>query len=72
MKANCPVCKAVGALVILGALNWGLVGIFQFNLVTRFLGDMTTATRAVYGLIGIAGLIKILAIAKGCPACKKG
>ena len=71
MKANCPVCKLVGALVIIGALNWGLVGILQFNLVTRLLGDMTTASRAVYSLVGIAGLIKLLAVVKGCPACTK-
>ncbi len=71
MKANCPVCKLVGALVIIGALNWGLVGILQFNLVTRLLGDMTTASRAVYSLIGVAGVIKLLAALKGCPACAK-
>ncbi len=71
MKQNCLVCKAVGALVIIGALNWGLVGFFQFNLVTQVLGDMTRASRAVYGLVGIAGLLKLFTIFKACPACNK-
>lgn len=71
MKQNCTVCKVVGALVIIGAINWGLVGIFQFNLVTRVLGDMTTASRAVYGIIGLSGLLKLLAFFKACPACTK-
>ena len=71
MKATCPVCKIVGALVIIGALNWGLVGVRHLDLVARFLGNMTTASRAVYSLIGIAGLIKLLTVVKGCPACAK-
>ena len=69
MKANCPVCKLGGVLVILGALNWGAVGIFQVDLVARFLGDMTNASRVVYGLIGVAGALKLLSYVKGCPAC---
>ncbi len=68
---SCIVCKIVGALVIVGALNWGLVGILNFNLVTAALGDMTLASRVVYGLVGVAGLIKILACFKCCP-CQKG
>ena len=71
MKQNCTVCKIVGALVVIGAINWGVVGVFQFNLVTRVLGDMTTASRAVYGIIGLAGLLKLLAFFKACPACNK-
>ena len=52
---NCGICKLVGLLVALGAINWGLVGIFHVDLVARLLGDMTTPARAVYGLIGVAG-----------------
>lgn len=43
-------------LVVVGALNWGLVGFFQFNLVAAILGDMTFLARAVYGLVGIAAV----------------
>lgn len=43
-------------LVLLGAVNWGLVGIFQFDLVSFMLGDMTIWSRIVYGLIGISAV----------------
>lgn len=41
-------------LVILGALNWGLVGLFDFNLVTWFFGDIKMIIPIVYDLIGLA------------------
>ncbi len=43
-------------LVIIGALNWGLVGLFGIDLVARLLGPMTMAARIVYVLIGVSGL----------------
>ena len=43
-------------LVIIGAINWGLVGIFNFNLVTTLFGDMSMISRIVYTLVGISGL----------------
>jgi hypothetical protein len=43
-------------LSILGALNWGLVGIADFNLVTYLLGVESPLTRSVYLLIGFSGL----------------
>ena len=67
----CGVCKVVGLLVIIGALNWGAVGIFQVNVVSMLLGDMTAASRVVYGLVGVAGLLKLICCFKECPACKK-
>ncbi len=49
-------------LIIIGAINWGLIGIFNFNLVAAIFGDMTLISRIVYGLVGISGLwgIKLL------------
>ncbi|MCI9486309.1 MAG: DUF378 domain-containing protein [Lachnospiraceae bacterium] len=44
------------ALVIIGAVNWALIGFFRFNLVTFLLGDMTLLSRIVYGIVGICGL----------------
>lgn len=45
-------------LVIIGALNWGLVGLFQFDLVAAiFGGQEATLSRIVYTLVGIAGVI---------------
>ena len=63
----CGVCKLVGLLVGLGALNWGLYGVFQIDLVARLLGTMTGPARAVYGLIGVAGLLKLISFIKRCP-----
>ena len=42
--------------VIIGALNWLLVGLFGFNLVTFLFGSMTLLSRIVYILVGICGL----------------
>lgn len=47
-------------LIIIGAVNWGLVGLFQFDLVaTLFGGADAIISRAVYTLVGLAGLISI-------------
>lgn len=49
-------------LIIIGAINWGLIGLFNFNLVELIFGDMTFLARTVYTLVGISGLwgIKLL------------
>lgn len=44
------------ALVIIGAINWGLIGLFRFDLVSFLFGSMSWLTRIVYGIIGIGGL----------------
>ncbi len=46
-------------LVIIGAVNWLLVGIFKFDLVASLLGDLTFLSRAVYTIIGLCGLYLI-------------
>ena len=46
-------------LTIIGAINWGLIGLFDFNLVTFIFGDASVLTKIVYILVGIAGLINI-------------
>ncbi len=43
-------------LIIIGAINWGLIGIFKFNLVEMIFGDMTMLARLIYILVGISGL----------------
>lgn len=43
-------------LIIIGAVNWGLIGAFNFNLVAMLFGVNTVLSRIVYGLVGIAGL----------------
>lgn len=42
-------------LVVVGAVNWGLIGLFNFNLVSSLFGGWPMVERAVYILIGIAG-----------------
>ena len=43
-------------IVIIGAVNWGLIGFFQFDLVAWLFGNMSWISRIVYGLVGICGL----------------
>lgn len=43
-------------LIVIGGLNWGLVGLLDFDLVKAILGDMTTLSRAVYTLVGISAI----------------
>ena len=47
-------------LVIVGALNWGLVGFFGFDLVAGIFGEMSILARIVYGLVGIGAIISLL------------
>ena len=68
---TCAVCKVVCALVIIGALNWGLVGLLKINLVEQLLGGIPKAVRLTYLLVGAAGVIKLISCFKDCPACKK-
>ena len=43
-------------LVVVGALNWGLVGLFKFDLVAAILGDMSILSRFVYILVGASAI----------------
>lgn len=43
-------------IVIIGAVNWGLIGFFSFDLVAFLFGNMSWISRIVYGLVGICGL----------------
>jgi uncharacterized membrane protein YuzA (DUF378 family) len=43
-------------LVVVGAVNWGLVGLFNIDLVKMLFGDMTVLSRVVYSLVGLGGL----------------
>ncbi len=44
------------ALVVIGAVNWGLIGFFGFDLVRTIFGDMSMLSRIIYALVGICGL----------------
>lgn len=49
-------------LIIIGAINWGLIALFEFDLVATLFGEMTLLSRIVYGLVGLSGIwgIKLL------------
>jgi uncharacterized protein len=47
-------------LVIVGALNWGLVGAFQYNLVEMLLGSVPALLMVVYILVGVAGIYEVV------------
>ena len=70
-SGKCVICKLVGLLVIIGAVNWGLVGVWNVNLVDNLLGAGSTASRIAYAVVGLAGVLAILALFKCCP-CQKG
>lgn len=46
-------------LVIIGGLNWGLVGLFDFDLVATLFGVMSTVSKVVYTVVGVAALYTI-------------
>ncbi|PKM89417.1 DUF378 domain-containing protein [Candidatus Falkowbacteria bacterium HGW-Falkowbacteria-2] len=44
-------------LLVIGGLNWGLVGLFSFDLVAAIFGGMTIATRVIYVLVGLSAIL---------------
>ncbi len=51
--------KVTLVLAIIGCVNWGLVGILNFNLVEFLFGDGTILTRVVYVIVALSGLVNI-------------
>lgn len=51
--------KVALVLTIIGALNWGLIGLFDFNLVSSLFGVENVMTRIIYVLVGLAGIINV-------------
>ncbi len=51
-------------LVTIGAVNWGLVGFFRFNLISYLFGNMTWLTRVIYAVVGLSGLYMISAFGR--------
>ena len=68
MSGMCTAHKVAWALVWVGAINWGLVGIFDFNLVEAILGSLPTVERIVYVLVGVSAVFMLF---KGkCGMCR--
>lgn len=66
MKVFRVVCAI---LLVAGALNWGILGLFQVNVVEVLFGMMSPLTRIIYVLVGVAGLAKL---ARLCGLCGTG
>ncbi|MEK7170657.1 MAG: DUF378 domain-containing protein [Patescibacteria group bacterium] len=57
-------------LLVVGGLNWGLVGIGTGDLVTRFLGE--GVANIVFIIVGLAAILEIVTHKKSCKACEAG
>lgn len=68
-NGKCSVCKLVALLAGVGALNWGLVALFDLDLVRLALGGIPALAKIVYVLVGVAGLLLLLWLVKACPKC---
>ncbi len=55
-----PLDIIVAVILVLGGLNWGLMGFFDFNVVTRVLGNALTVEKVIYAIVGLAALYQIL------------
>ena len=51
--------KILLVITIIGAINWGLIGLFDFDLVALLFGDGGLFTRIIYTLVGVCGLVNI-------------
>lgn len=47
-------------LVVIGAINWGLVGVFEYDLVAAIFGELSMGAKIVYDLVGLAGVYVII------------
>ena len=70
LKRACGLCKVVGAIAILGALDLGIAGITGNNIAAQILGA-GTALKVFYILVGLSGVGLLVSFFTVCPACKK-
>lgn len=56
MNTKVLISTASTILVIIGAINWGLIGIFHFNIVESFFGSIPILVKIIYSLVGLSGL----------------
>ena len=63
--------KIALVLIIIGAINWGLIGFFNFNLVESLFGVQSTITNIIYAIVGICALINIGLLFKNFDSIEK-
>ena len=66
MCKKSPLDFIAAILAIVGAINWGLVGVFDYNLVTHLFGSMPMVVKVVYGLVGLSGVYALFMLKKCC------
>ena len=47
-------------LIIIGAINWGLIGFFEFDLISYFFGTYSAISRIIFAIVGIAGIYSLV------------
>lgn len=62
MKLN-PIEKVAYILLMVGGLNWGLIGFFEYNLVDEIFGAGSGVSRVIYAVVGVAALYVIYSMA---------
>ena len=62
MKGMKTIDVLVWTLLAIGGVNWGLVGVFNFDLVAAIFGEMSILSRIVYTLVGVSAVYDIVAI----------
>jgi len=62
-------------LLVIGGINWGLIGFFEYNLVAAIFGEFTVLTRIIYALVGISALYEIFTLKfikeRWTPICRE-
>lgn len=68
---SCIIDMIAWILILIGGLNWGLVGFFNFDLVAFLFGDMSMISRIIYAVVGLASIYGLIFISRK-HYCKKG
>jgi len=58
-------------LLVVGGLNWGLVGLFNFNLVSALFGSVPMLEQVVYILVGVSAVVVVVTHKGDCKICSK-
>jgi uncharacterized protein len=69
LKQACMLWKIVCVIAIIGALNWGLIGVANFNLVDYIFGVGSVASHIIYIIVGLSGLALLSSFFMVCPKC---
>lgn len=59
MKKHTTIEAIAAVLLVIGGLNWGLIGLFRWDLFAAIFGDMTPLTRILYTVVGLAAVYRI-------------